>query len=609
MTHKSDSRTRTRTRTRSGCSRHRTQSSTGICAACLRERLSTVEPSDDPDLSSLHIIPAAIIENPAGNGGSGARRSNAAGDSSSSSSFAPDLRRCRSVSASRLEAANGGSTEPRRRSCDVGDRNTLALLFDINDKNNAPNADTKVESKNIRFSRLARCDEELVKDAEIGEEIRVPVNSFQPNVEAANDDVSMEGELKTMKEYIDLEIQTKSQKPKDLKDIAGNFWEAASVFSKKLRKWRQKQTAKKPGSGDGKSVDRNSNNVFPTRNGKQKREILRESQSDIGENAMGRRSCDTEPRFSVDAGRLSVENPNKIIMDEPRASWDGGYLVARNTPRIPPRLSVSDSMMLGGGDTISDCNSLSIDGQMQSIMEDESSSGGSGQSNSDSSYSQRESSFDRSSSVWSFDRKGLGLECDESKSASLKLVITERELRDWHLKSVKDHCVEKPESFAQEATAVEASKRFNVSKKPTRWKKVCNVFGFKQKHGVSKGENLAGDYDNPEKPRREIAKPLAEAKELKGGVRLTRSNSSIVRGRSSIDKTDMIPSRKSVSEGVAFANTARFLPERNRNGRCTSGHLENGVLPFYLMPLRSSRSKNSRSMLLNSDCISQNVLN
>ncbi|XP_019162540.1 PREDICTED: UPF0503 protein At3g09070, chloroplastic-like [Ipomoea nil] len=604
MTHKSDSRTRNRTRTRSGCSRHRTQSSTGICAACLRERLSTVEPSDDPDLSSAHIIPA-LIENPAGNGGCGARRSNAAGDSSS---FAPDLRRCRSVSASRLDAAAGSTTEPRRKSCDVGDRNTLALLFDINDKNNAPNADTKVESKNIRFSRLAQCDEELVKDAEIGEEIRVPVNTLQPNVEdAANDDVSMEGELKTMKEYIDLEIQSKSQKPKDLKDIAGNFWEAASVFSKKLRKWSQKQTAKKPGSGDGKRVDRNSNNnALPTRKGKQKVEMLRESRSEIGENAMGRRSCDTEPRFSVDAGRLSVENP-KIIMDEPRASWDGGYLVARNTPRIPPRLSVSDSMMLGGGDTISDCNSLSIDGQMQSIMEDESSSGGSGQSNSDSSYSQRESSFDRSSSVWSFDRKGLGLECDESKSASLKLVITERELRDWHLKSVKDHCVEKPEPFPQEPTPLEASKPFNVSKKSTRWKKVCNVFGFKQK----RGENLAGEsmntkcsvHDNPEKPKREI-----EAKELKG-VRLMRSNSSIVRGRSSIDKTEMIPSRKSVSEGVAFANTARFLPERTRNGRCTSGHFDNGVLPFYLMPLRSSRSKNSRSMLLNSDCISQNVLN
>nr|GLL32914.1 UPF0503 protein At3g09070, chloroplastic-like [Ipomoea trifida] len=162
-----------------------------------------------------------------------ARRSNATEDLSSSSSFAPDLQCCRSISASRLEATSG-STEPRRKSCDVGDRNTLVLLFDINDNNNAPNADTKVESKNIRFSRLAHCDEELVEDAEIGEEIRVPVNTLQPNVEAANDDVSMEGELKTMKEYIDLEIHSKSQKPKDLKDIiAGNFWEAASVFSGK----------------------------------------------------------------------------------------------------------------------------------------------------------------------------------------------------------------------------------------------------------------------------------------------------------------------------------------------------------------------------------------
>nr|GLL33785.1 UPF0503 protein At3g09070, chloroplastic-like [Ipomoea trifida] len=84
-------------------------------------------------------------------------------------------------------------------------------------------ADKKVESKNIWFSKLAHCDEELVEDAEIGEEIRDPVNTLQPNLEAANDDVSMGGELKTMKEYIDLEIHSKSQKPKDLKDIARNF--------------------------------------------------------------------------------------------------------------------------------------------------------------------------------------------------------------------------------------------------------------------------------------------------------------------------------------------------------------------------------------------------
>nr|GMD69293.1 acyl-coenzyme A thioesterase 13-like [Ipomoea batatas] len=70
---------------------------------------------------------------------------------------------------------------------------------------------TYLSTAKLHVSRLARCDEELVKNGEIGEEIRVPVIPFQPNVEAANDDVSMEGELKTMKEYIDLEIQLRAR--------------------------------------------------------------------------------------------------------------------------------------------------------------------------------------------------------------------------------------------------------------------------------------------------------------------------------------------------------------------------------------------------------------
>ncbi|CAH9073230.1 unnamed protein product [Cuscuta europaea] len=547
-----------RTRNFSACYRHRTQPSIGICAACLRERLSGVDASADPELSSLPIIPSLLppVSGDAGRNAGVYDCPNKAGDPSSS--FAPDLRRSRSVSGIHREGSCS-SSEPRRVSCDVRDRNTLALLFDTNDCKTGPSAEIEVETESIGYPKLGRVSGEPIKDAEIDREIRVPT----PSVPIVNDVDMEEGELKTMKEYIDLEVQSRNQKPKDLRDIAGNFWEAASVLSKKLQKWRQKQNAnaKRVGSKTHTAHE----HAIIRKSGKQNKENLRETQSDAGENGMGRRSCDTEPR-------ISVENPHIMMMDEPRASWDG-YLVARNI---------------------------------------------SGQSNSDSSFSQMETTSDRSSSVLS------SVEChhhhhESTKPESVKLVITEKELKDWHLKSVKDRSFKKFESFPTETpAAVECCINNNnnnqclkgSTKKASTWrKKVWNVFGFKKKLGDTKGVNLAAagesntrlDLDNSEKPNR-----------------LTRS-SSVVRARKSTDdKIEVIPGRSSVSEGVGYYNAnnhnhnnGRFLlSERNRNVKCSSGNLDNGLLPFYLMPLRTSRSKTtSRSMLLNSDCISENVLN
>ncbi|MED6210374.1 hypothetical protein PIB30_063485, partial [Stylosanthes scabra] len=48
--------------------------------------------------------------------------------------------------------------------------------------------------------------------------------------------------LKPMKEHIDLDSNAKKSSGRDFK---GSFWSAASVFSKKLQKWRQKQKLKK----------------------------------------------------------------------------------------------------------------------------------------------------------------------------------------------------------------------------------------------------------------------------------------------------------------------------------------------------------------------------
>jgi hypothetical protein len=64
-------------------------------------------------------------------------------------------------------------------------------------------------------------------------------------------DVSVARDVRAMKDHIDLEA-SQSQKPrklppKDLKEIAGSFWLAASMFSKKWQKWRGKQKLKARG--------------------------------------------------------------------------------------------------------------------------------------------------------------------------------------------------------------------------------------------------------------------------------------------------------------------------------------------------------------------------
>ncbi|KAF8105115.1 hypothetical protein N665_0163s0085 [Sinapis alba] len=115
-----------------------------------------------------------------------------------------------------------------------------------------------------------------------------------------------EEEEKAMKEYMDLYPQTKKPSVRD-------FFSAAS---KKLQKWRLKQKIKKPRL----PVEKATRRPEPT-----------DTQSEIADYGFGRRSSDTDPRFSVDIGRISV--------DEPRASWDG-HLSGRTTlpplARVPP---------------------------------------------------------------------------------------------------------------------------------------------------------------------------------------------------------------------------------------------------------------------------------
>ncbi|XP_016438837.2 protein OCTOPUS-like [Nicotiana tabacum] len=595
----SQNRTRTRTRRLSACYRHPSEPVTGICAACLRERLSGLDPETSIIPTFLHSL-----EKPDAN----------IGPEPEPGLYSPDLRRCRSVSTARCEGSSSYS-EPRRRSCDDrSSRNTLENLFGVDDVAGGSHASFNVESKNLGLTNLSDNVCKSIVEHKNSEEIRI-----RADIEEDTED----GELKTMKEFIDLEFHTKINKSRDLKDIAGNFREKASVFSKKLQKWRQKQREKKLNS---------------SRNGKLIGYKLKDNGSEIGECAIGRRSCDIEPRFSVDAGQL--EGP-RISIDEPRASWDG-YMVARTIPRLTPMLSVVENVLLGGTGNGFDKHRSSLDGQMQAIVEDESSSsGGSGQSNSDSSSSQRGgSSFDRSSSVRSFGKKTMDLEVNEGKCmansspAHVKLVFTERELKDWHLNSINNEHLAKFESFSKNGIVAESCGTNKGFKKSTRWREVFNLFGNKHKVNNKRetrkgeGETFSSVTDINEK---QVDKGYDDVKEA-AQWRLTRSSSIIGarkscsssyvparnscsstfdQPRSSLDLTELNRSKKKVAESAASTNFGRgaFVLERNKSVKCSSNDIDNGTLPFYLMPLRSSRRcKSSENKLTKPLYATGNVL-
>ncbi|KAI3788045.1 hypothetical protein L2E82_00665 [Cichorium intybus] len=517
-------RNRTRPRRLTACHRHPSEPVTGFCALCLRDRLAGLDSSAaEAEVEKLVVS-------------SRRTRGNAV---ASSSTAASRLRRSKSVAAEKGESLNGLATDPRRKSCDVRGRSTLSDLFVVDDTKRGGGGVARVESRNLGFSSVAEPvlepmeDEGEEEDADDdddddGDEIRVSDDVFVRN-EIDDDGDIEEGDLKTMKEFIDIELQNKRR----------NFWDAASVFSQKLRKWRQKQKDKKQNRDciGGADIERSKIGQF------------RDTQSEVADYGLGRRSCDTEPRFSMDAHRLSVEDP-RFSFDEHRSSWDG-YMIARTIPRLTPMLSIVDNMILPpvNRGTTTTMENL----QMHSISEDGASSGGSAQSNSDTSTSNRGSS---SSSMKSSSTKTTGLGVDDMKSASnakvspandvifqgTKLVITENELKDWHLNSIKNSNIPSVSNtpILTSKPTVNSSNRQKAI--PSRWRKVCNLWSNKK--------NLE-----------EIPENVTE----RGN-----SNPKFDRNTNSV-------------------NSRNFVLDRNRSTRYSTSDLDNGLLRLYLTPFRNSR--------------------
>ncbi|XP_061374206.1 protein OCTOPUS-like isoform X1 [Gastrolobium bilobum] len=658
----------------SSCDRHPQENFTGFCPSCLCERLAVLDPnstsststSRKPPTSSAAAAALKAIFRP-----SAAARGNSRPPTSS---FIPELRRTKSFSASKNEGFSG-AFEPQRKSCDVRVRSTLYSLFNqdnerkISKNDGSRVAAGEVETRNLASSSsvvqvpVIESEEEenvvVLEEDEDEDEIRVleepepePAperererephnvvalgNVIEERVQEIVEEepeaepelvVGEEEFLKPMKEHIDLDSQAKKSSVRDFKEIAGSFWSAASVFSKKLQKWRQKQKMKKQRCRNGAVVG--SATLLPVEKpiGRQ----FRETQSEIADYGFGRRSCDTDPRFSLDAGRMSFDDP-RYSFEEPRASWDGYLAAARTIPRMPTMLSVVEDSPVVPVTRID--AQIPVEEPMNAINEneDETLPGGSAQTReyySDSS-SRRRKSLDRSSSI----RKtaaAVVAEMDELKPVSSvtnsnakvtpasaadyfhgqKMVLPDRDLRDSNSNSLRDDCSETFEvGFRDTASVIGNNGDRKGSKKSSRrWSKAWNIWGLIHRRGGGGGGNKDEDEDsrysrgNGNGVERSYSESWQEFRgERNGDARGGGFNRKVLRSNSSVSW------RNAQSIGGPFGNLRKndvqanghgrkardeFVLERNRSARYSPNNMDNGLLRLYLTPTRGGRRNGS----------------
>ncbi|KAG6437107.1 hypothetical protein SASPL_102017 [Salvia splendens] len=544
------------------CDRHPIEQFTAFCPSCLCERLTTLDNSSSNTPSSSRrpsSVAAAAIKSLFSS------TSKPKPKPLKATTFIPELRRSKSFSASKNEAL-GLSFEPQRKSCDVRARSSLSTLFSLHEAINNPTSASTLPSfsSNQSHQISKKIESCVVGEVQNGESFRDPPQNVEEGrsiafVDDEGDEIRpvqdshLEGlrksvelsltsgeiveevfSLSTMKDHIDLNSQEK-------KSSGGKIWAAASVFSKKWNNWRRKHKVKKQSNGENLAtlpVEKPISRQF------------RETQSEIADYGFGRRSCDTDPRFSLDAGRMSFDDA-RYSFEEPRASWDG-HLIGRSFPRMAPMVSVMEDarpdMQIPVEEPTKKCGD----------DDDEGVPGGSSQTREyylDSSSSRRRKSLDRSSSI----RKAVVAENDEVKVSPVAKGL------DLNSNSVRDDLSE----------TFELSSGLNPSegkeeKKSRRWS--WKIWGFIQRrNGVSKDDRANG-----------VERSLSESWQGREGNRsMLRSNSSVSwRNGSSIETSG----RRSSVEGK---RRSEFVVESNRNwnrsGRYSPKEIDNGLLQFYLM--------------------------
>ncbi|KAK9734746.1 hypothetical protein RND81_04G160400 [Saponaria officinalis] len=586
------------------CHRHpHLPTTTGLCGPCLHERLSLLKPA----ASSASAAPAP-----------------------------PELRRCKTFSGNNAAAA--AAVDASRRSCDVRGTDSLSSLFVL--ENNDVGENVEVESRNLGLTcPVLEVKEEDEHDDDDDDDDDDDESVPEGKVEIArvsdfrNDEHEIDFEEgKTMKEFIDLELQSNgksnsSNNRKDFKEIAGSFLGVASVFSKKLRKWRKKQESSSRDADYNRNKDINcSRNRVDLSLGELRIEDLRGrrlsyTQSEVGDYGLGRRSCDTDPRgsvvlgrasidcgafgrkscdsdprFSIDIGRTSVDESKGEFVDAPRASWDG-YLIGggRSMPHsgTAPVVSVIENAMA----TVYGFDDRVL-GEGKVKMENG--------DDKDSSLRRRRG-FDRCSSVRRetvvmTEDGEVGLSNAKVSPAAIgifngtKLLITEKELNEWRLKSLKDDSSESFETASKELGSVSSSSIGKDEKKCRQWSKLWKFWGLLNRR--------KGDVED-DVTRAEESKPndIARNGNKVGLVRSYSTSSS--RGSSSV-----VGSGRTDSKAIVKRRPDDGVLDRNRSARYSPSQIDNnGLLRFYLTPLRSHRrNRLGKSRLKKSHSLARSVL-
>ncbi|KAK7305347.1 hypothetical protein VNO77_43252 [Canavalia gladiata] len=533
------------------CHRHPTKPVTGFCASCLRERLAGIDSS-----------PAA----------------------------SPELRRTKSFSSRRADAPSSSAVpEPRRRSCEVPappPRDSLSELFDLDDE--------KKNTKNPTNRNLVIHSE--TSRVEVGE------NDRGDAVRVSGDDD--DEETKTMKEFIDLELRSKKNAGRDFRDIASSFRGAASVFSKRLMKWRRKQKLKS-NRNNGDSTSGALTNL-EVENETLGFSTTRETLSEVGEYGLtlGRRSCDTDPRLSVDDSRFSFEAA--------RASWDG-YLIGKTCPRVFSPMVHVDERVLVEEEEEEDVNLENGE---------EHCPGGSAQTKHYySDWHRRRRSFDRSNSR----RKSMMGDVDELRVMSnakvspattelfygAKVLITKNDLRDANFKplnNVQSDCIigsaPKGESACDVAIRVDKKGLNKFHKLGRLWNKLGLVQRRKE-NKLGEEEYVAGEMVN--KP---IAESWQKLRRVVNGQASESVSQKLIRSYSvSCGDPCRMAGLVNETKGNVLNGRQKFMVQRNRSIRYSPNNVDTGLLRFYLTPLKSyRRSRSGKSSLKDMNPTARNFL-
>ncbi|CAL0329568.1 unnamed protein product [Lupinus luteus] len=325
-----------------------------------------------------------------------------------------------------------------------------------------------------------------------------------------------------MKTHIDL--NSPQQSKKGSKHLKGSFWSAPSVFTNKLHKWMQKHKMKK-------HHNETISTTFPVEN-------------PISDYCLRKRSCDTDPRFSLDIGRMSFENDPMYSFDEPRASLDGRRksIDRSNSIKKTAAAVVNEMVELKCGsivNTNANVNASKFGGFVDCDL--------------------------RPNSL-------RGDCCSEKQTTELGFKDTSSVIRNGNWKG-------------------------SNSKKSRRWSKAWSIWGFINRRGGNKDQDE--DEDNYIKPNKGARHSFSESwQDLRGDHngkgafdgRLFRSNSSISH-RNAPNLGGSFGIVRS-NENVKKAKD-EFVLERNKSGRYSPKSIDNGLLQLYLTPTRGSQRNGS----------------